>query len=118
MTHLIIQSQHLQQRIDNQETTEIEPLVFPRTYEEPSMVLEAPRDTSTRHEIQSRIRHQESISSIPEINESLEVEEPQSTQPTNIRNQIPALGYNPSSIPEVNSTFMVEEPLTTFNQKE
>lgn len=79
-------------------------IVMPRLQEEPSMVLNAPREDETTinennenialQPIQSRIPPRDPPSDITELNESLDVEPPNSDQPTITTYQLPALRYN------------------------
>ena len=74
-------------------------IAMPRIQQEPSMVLEAPREVETTIKENNE---NEQLSSIPELNESLEVQYPDSEETTNVTYQIPALRYNPTT-----STFLL-----------
>lgn len=67
-------------------------IVMPRVQEEPSMVLQAPREEETTI---NNFDENEQLSSIPEMNESLEVEYPEPEETSNIPNTIPPLHFNP-----------------------
>lgn len=67
-------------------------IVMPRVQEEPSMVLQAPREEDTTL---NTFDDNEQLSSIPELNESLEVQYPESEETSNIPNTIPPLHFNP-----------------------
>lgn len=98
--------------------------------DEPSMALDAPRDEPTTIEeehpvIQSRLRPlpMQAPSDIPEANDSLNVEFPDSNESINIRNQIPALRYDPSTStlslgnnPDTSIIQEYEEDITNNNQ--
>ena len=65
---------------------------MPRVQEEPSMVLQAPREEETTL---NTFDENEQLSSIPELNESLEVQYPEPEETSNIPNTIPPLHFNP-----------------------
>ena len=67
-------------------------IVMPRVQEEPSMVLQAPREEETTL---NTFDENEQLSSIPELNESLEVQYPEPEETSNIPNTIPPLHFNP-----------------------
>ena len=67
-------------------------IVMPRVQEEPSMALEAPREEETTL---NNYDENEQLSSIPELNESIEVEYPEPEETSNIPNTIPPLHFNP-----------------------